>query len=134
MVRNHPRATHTCSCRQHKLQFKTSCLASEQISSAIPYYGRKPKEAAIFHQLHFTLGGYYAVTIHACLYNHNCYNSGSDALVREWCRAALQCNGYGLKSLLAWHLDKGSVHWREGWYVNVQSSVHWGCKMFLIHH
>ena len=26
--------------------------------------------------------------------------------------AALKCNDYGLESLLAGHLDKGSVHWR----------------------
>ena len=38
--------------------------------------------------------------------------------------AALKCNGYGLESLLPGHLEKGSVHWRGLWYVNVQGSVH----------
>ena len=27
---------------------------------------------------------------------------------------ALKCNGYGLESWLAGHLEKDSVHWREG--------------------
>ena len=42
----------------------------------------------------------------------------------------LKCNGYGLESLLEGHLDKVGVHWREAWYVNVQDSVRWGCKIF----
>ena len=27
---------------------------------------------------------------------------------------ALKCNGYGLESWLAGHLDKSIIHWREG--------------------
>ena len=39
--------------------------------------------------------------------------------------ASLKCNGYGLESLLAHHLDKGSVYTGRGAYVNVLGSVHW---------
>ena len=46
--------------------------------------------------------------------------------------AALKCNNYWLEFLLAGHLDKGSVHWRGVWYVNVQGNVHWECKFFKI--
>ena len=38
--------------------------------------------------------------------------------------AALKCNGYK-ESWQAGHLDKGSVHCRGAWYVNVGDSVHW---------
>ena len=40
--------------------------------------------------------------------------------------AALKCNGYGLKSLLAGHLEKGSVHCRGIQYVNVGGSIQFG--------
>ena len=36
--------------------------------------------------------------------------------VTLWCvdsAAALKCNGYGLESWLAGHLNKGSVHWKK---------------------
>ena len=33
--------------------------------------------------------------------------------------AALKCNGYRLESLLARHLDKDSVNWREAQCVDV---------------
>ena len=39
--------------------------------------------------------------------------------------AALKCNGYRVKSLVVGHLDKGNVHWKGAWYVNVRGSVHW---------
>ena len=48
--------------------------------------------------------------------------------VMLWCMdsaAALKCNGCGLESLLAGHLDKGSVQW---WGVLA------GGASFLIHH
>ena len=32
--------------------------------------------------------------------------------------AALKSSGYGLESLLARHLENGSLHWRGAWYVN----------------
>ena len=37
------------------------------------------------HQWHFTFGGYFAITIHVCLYSHNCYNSGSFDVVHGLC-------------------------------------------------
>ena len=41
------------------------------------------------------------------LYCHNCYNSAINTLA--WHSApALKCNGYGLESWLAGHLEKGS--------------------------
>ena len=39
--------------------------------------------------------------------------------------AALKCNDYTLESLLTGYLDKDSVHWRGGQYMNVWSSAHW---------
>ena len=44
---------------------------------------------------------------------------------------ALKINGYGSESSLKGILEKGSVHWRGTWYVNVQGSVHWGGNFFL---
>ena len=50
---------------------------------------------------------------------------GAAMSVTLWCMdsaAALKCNSYGLESLLAVHLGKGSVYLytREGtWYVNM---------------
>ena len=38
---------------------------------------------------------------------------------------ALKCISYGLESWLAGHLDKSSVHWREGSrYLNAWSNMH----------
>ena len=49
--------------------------------------------------------------------------------------AALKCNGYGFKSSLAGHIDKGSEHCIGAQYVNVQESVRCGgCKFFLVCH
>ena len=39
--------------------------------------------------------------------------------------AALISNNYGLESLLAEHLVKGSAHWKGAQHVNVWGSVHW---------
>ena len=56
--------------------------------------------------------------------------------------APLNGHGYRLESLLAMHLDKGCIHWREAQYVNVWGSVHWkgvysvgeckGCKFYKL--
>ena len=39
--------------------------------------------------------------------------------------AALKCNGYGLESSLAGHLDKGSVHWKK---VGIDRGPGQGCQ------
>ena len=51
---------------------------------------------------------------------HICYHSGSNVDSA----AALKCDVYGLKSLLAGYLVIGSVHWMGAQYVNVWESVH----------
>ena len=55
-----------------------------------------------------------------------------------WVVELLECNGYGLQSLLAGHLKKDSVHWRGAQYENVHGRVHWkgvqsvgGCTLVL---
>ena len=61
---------------------------------------------------HFPLVDYFAVTIHVCLYSHNCFNSLSDAMGCGLCSChAMQLLWVGI--LVAVHLDKGSVHWKE---------------------
>ena len=51
-------------------------------------------------------------------HNHSCVYIAIFATipqVMQWhmdSAPALKCNGYGLKSWLAGHLEKGSVHWR----------------------
>ena len=42
-----------------------------------------------------------------------------------WCSGQCSWLGYGFKLSLPQQLDKGSVHWREAWYVYVLGNVHW---------
>ena len=55
------------------------------------------------------------VTIHVCLNGRYYYMVTLAVMLWHVNSAtALKCNGYGMESLLAQHLDKGSVPWRGG--------------------